>query len=167
MSDAIARVDIEADPTVPIIHITRASKATPAQLFRALTDPELFVRWVGLDGMITTVDRWDVRTGGGWRCVTIRDSVQFAFHGCFHKIRTDRLVQTFTWEDDPDEVTLETLTFDDLGGGRTRLHARSLFDSFEARDSRLRGGMRIGLDQGYSKLSALFATGEDVVEPWT
>ncbi len=32
---------IEADPTVPIIRITRDFAATPAQLFRAHTDPEL------------------------------------------------------------------------------------------------------------------------------
>ena len=50
---------IEADPTVPLIRITRDFTATPAQLFRAHTDPQLFVRWVGPDGMTTTVDRWD------------------------------------------------------------------------------------------------------------
>ena len=33
------------DPTVPAIHITRDFRATPAQLMRAHTDPELFVRW--------------------------------------------------------------------------------------------------------------------------
>ncbi len=47
MNDTMTTVAIEADPTVPIIHITRIFVATPAQLFRAHTDPELFVRWVG------------------------------------------------------------------------------------------------------------------------
>ena len=38
---------IEADPDLPIIRITREFAATPAQLFRAHTDPELFARWIG------------------------------------------------------------------------------------------------------------------------
>ena len=42
---------IEADEDVPIIRITRDFHATPAQLMKAHTDPELFARWVGPDGM--------------------------------------------------------------------------------------------------------------------
>lgn len=157
MNDATTTVAIEADPTLPIIHLTRVFDATPAQLFRAHTDRELFVRWVGPDGTTTTVDHWDARTGGSWRYVATRDGVEHAFRGCFHEVRPDRIVQTSAWEDHPDGVTLETLTFEDLGHGRTRLRARSLGDSFEDRDSRLRSGMRQGLDQGYATLHALLA----------
>ena len=66
-------------------------------------------------------------------------------------------MQTFTWEGDPDAVALETLGFEDLGGGRTRLIAQSLCDSFEGRDAFLRSGMQAGVQQGYAKLDALFA----------
>jgi uncharacterized protein YndB with AHSA1/START domain len=145
---------------VPIIHIYRDFAATPAQLFRAHTDPELFARWVGPDGTTTTVDRWDASTGGSWRYVSSLDGTDFGFHGCFHEVRPDRIVQTFTWEGDPDGVALETLDFEDLGGGRTRLHAQSLCDSFEGRDAWLRSGMEVGVDQGYAKLDALLAAGE-------
>jgi uncharacterized protein YndB with AHSA1/START domain len=151
---------IEADPTVPIIRTTRDFSATVAQLFRAHTDPELFARWVGPDGTTTTLDRWDARTGGSWRYVSGLHGDEFAFHGCFHEVRPDRIVQTFTWEGDPDGVALETLTFTDLGDGRTRLSAQSLCDSFEARDGWLRSGMEVGVDQGYAKLDALLVTGE-------
>ncbi len=75
-------------------------------------------------------------------------------------MRPDRIVQTFTWEGAPDAVALETLTFEDLGDGRTRLRAQSLCDSFEARDAWLRSGMEVGLDQGYAKLDALLIVGE-------
>jgi uncharacterized protein YndB with AHSA1/START domain len=151
---------IEADPTVPVIRITRDFHATPAQLFRAHTDPELFARWVGPDGMTTTVDRWDATTGGSWRYVAGSDHGEFGFHGSFHEVRPDRIVQTMTWEGEPDGVALETLTFEDLGDGRTRLHAQSLCDSFEARDAWLRSGMEVGVDQGYAKLDALLAGGQ-------
>ena len=151
---------IEADPTVPAIRITRDFAATPAQLLRAHTDPALFARWVGPDGMTTTVDRWDASTGGAWRYVACRDGVDFGFHGCFHEVRPDRIVQTFTWEGQPDDVSLQTMVFEDLGDGRTRLRTVSLCDSFEARDGWLRSGMEVGVDQGYASLDRLLADGE-------
>jgi uncharacterized protein YndB with AHSA1/START domain len=64
-------------------------------------------------------------------------------------------VQTFTWMGMPDDVALETLRFEDLGGGVTRLHAQSLVDSFEGRDAWLASGMEVGVDQGYAKLDSL------------
>ena len=42
---------IEADETLPMIHIWRDFAGTPEQLFRAHTDPELFARWVGPEGI--------------------------------------------------------------------------------------------------------------------
>jgi uncharacterized protein YndB with AHSA1/START domain len=160
MNETMTTAAIEADPTVPIIRITRDFAATPAQLLRAHTDPELFARWVGPDGTTTTVDRWDATTGGSWRFRgTGSDGVEYAFRGCFHEVRPDRIVQTFTWEGDPDGVALETLVFEDLGDGRTRLRAQSLCDSFEARDAWLRSGMETGVNDGYAKLDALLDAG--------
>ncbi|GGL92693.1 SRPBCC domain-containing protein [Nakamurella endophytica] len=146
---------IEADPDLPVVRITRDFAATPAQLLRAHTDPELFARWVGPDGMRTRIVHWDARSGGSWRYVAEGHGGEFGFHGCFHEIRPDRIVQTFTFDGEPDGVALETLVFEDLGDGRTRLHAQSLVDSFEGRDAWLRSGMEVGVDQGYAKLDAL------------
>ena len=53
----------------------------------------------------------------------------------------------------------ETLSFEDLGGGRTRLHSQSLVDSFGARASWLRSGMDVGVNDGSAKLDALLADG--------
>ena len=116
---------IEADPNLPLIKMTRDFQATPAQLVRAHTDPELFVKWVGPNGMDTHLNHWDARTGGSWRYVSTRGDEEYAFHGCFHEVRDDRLVQTFTYDGFPDGVSLETMWFEDLGDGRTR-HARDL-----------------------------------------
>jgi len=150
---------IEADPTLPIIRITRTFAATPAQLLRAHTDPELFVRWIGPDSLTNRIDYWDARTGGSWRYVSERAGEEFAFHGCFHEIRPDRIVQTFTWEGQPDGVALETFRFEDLGDGRTALHAQSLVDSFEGRDAWLKSGMEVGVEEGYAKLEGMLADG--------
>ncbi len=153
---------IEADPTLPIIRITRDFAATPAQLLRAHLDPDLAARWIGPDGMRNEIDVWDARDGGSWRYVAHRDGEQYAFRGCFHRIGADTIVQTFTWEGMPEDVSLETLRFEDLGDGRTRLHAQSLVDSLEGRDAWLRSGMEVGVDQGYAKLDGLLAAGEVV-----
>lgn len=150
-------VAIEADASVPIIRITRDFQATPAQLLRAHTDPDLFARWVGPIGMTTTILDWDATTGGRWRYVAERDGARFGFHGCFHEVGEDRIVQTFTYDGEPDGVALQTLRFEDLGGGRTRLHAQSLVDSFAARDQWLASGMEAGVEDGYATLDALLA----------
>ena len=124
--------------------------ADPAERHRAVT--------AGFTARVQGASDWDAPAPvPGWRA---RDGMEFGFHGCFHEVRPDRIVQTFTWEGDPDDVALQTLVFEDLGHGRTRLRTQSLCDSFEGRDAWLRSGMEVGVDQGYAKLDALLAAGE-------
>jgi uncharacterized protein YndB with AHSA1/START domain len=158
-STAHGGATIEAAENMPAITITREFAATPAQLVKAHTDPELFVKWVGPDGSSMVIDHWDARTGGSWRYVDHADGEEYAFHGCFHDVRDDRLVQTFTFEGFPDAVALEEMTFEELGDGRTRLRIQSLFNSYEARDGMLSSGMDIGVNAGYAKLDGLLDDG--------
>ena len=160
MNSHIDEATIEADPTLPIIRLTRDFVATPDQLLRAHTDPDVFARWVGPNGMETRIVEWDARDGGAWRYVAGRDGDEYAFRGCFHRIGDDVIVQTFTYEGEPEGVALETLRFEDLGNGRTRLHAQSLVDSFEGRDAWLRSGMEVGVNEGYAKLDRMIANGD-------
>ena len=155
----ITEATIEADPTLPIIRTTRDFAASPEQLLRAHTDPELYARWVGPDAVGTTIDYWDARTGGSWRFVSTHDGQEYGFHGSFHEVGPERIVQTFTWEGMPEGVALETLTFESLGDGRTRLHAQSLVDSIEGRDAWLSSGMEVGINEGYAKLDRMLADG--------
>ena len=126
---------------------------------RAHTDPVLFAQWVGPDALDTRIEHWAARTGGSWRFVQVDQGVEYAFRGCFHEVRPDRIVQTFTFEGEPDGVALETLRFEDLGDGRTRLHTQSLIDSFEGRDAWLASGMETGVNDGYAKLDRMLADG--------
>ena len=155
--NTMAETTIEADPKVPIIRLTRDFAATPEQLVRAHTDPRLFVQWNGPNSLETRIDQWDARSGGSFRFVSSRDGEEYAFRGCFHEIRPDRIVQTFTYEGDPDGVALQTLWFSDLGDGRTRLRIQSLVDSFDSRDAWLKSGMEVGVNEGYAKLEELIA----------
>src|SRR5215468_2061087 len=155
----IAETAIEADSKLPVIRMTRDFTATPEQLFRAHTDPTLFARWVGPDALTTRIEQWDARSGGSWRYVSVHDGTEYGFRGCFHDVRPDRIVQTFTFDGDPDGVALETLWFEDLGDGRTRLRTQSLVDSFESRDAWLASGMETGVNDGYAKLQRMVDDG--------
>ena len=153
MTTSTRETQIAADPDVPLIRITREFDAPPAKVFRAHTDPDLVVQWLGPHGMEMRVDHYDCRTGGSYRYVHSDANGEYAFHGSFHEVRPDeRIVQTFTFEGMPDGVALEKLVLTDLGDGRTRLTATSLCDSFADRDAMLASGMEVGVVQGYERL---------------
>jgi len=152
---------IEADPALPTIRITRDFDAPPDRVFRAWVDPELVARWLGPDETTMRLDTWDARTGGSYRYAALRGDEELArFYGSFHEVRrSERLVQTFTWEGFPDGVSLDTMTFEDLGDGRTRVVGLSVVDTMEARDAIIASGMETGVVEGYAKLDALLAEG--------
>jgi uncharacterized protein YndB with AHSA1/START domain len=149
---------IEAHPTLPLITISREFDAAPDRVFRAHTDVDLISRWLGPESTQMRMDRWDAVTGGSYRYVAISEGREASFYGSFHEVRQDeRIVWTFTWEGMPDGVALETLVFEDLGDGRTRLTTTSVIDSLEARDAIMSSGMEVGVHEGYAKLDALLA----------
>lgn len=150
---------IVADPSVPTIVLTREFEAPPDRVFRAYTDPELVVQWLGPRRLRMQIETYDARTHGSYRYRHVDDDgTEYGFHGTFHEVRpNERIVQTFTYDGEPDGVSLETATFEDLGG-RTRVTTTSVVDSFEARDAILSSGMETGVNEGYERLDELLAT---------
>lgn len=150
---------IEADPDLPTVRIVRDFDAPAARVYRAYTDPELVARWLGPRSISMRIDAWDARTGGSYRYCAVREGEEVAaFYGSFHELRPDaRLVQTFTYVGEPDGVSLETVTFEELGDGRTRVTTLSVVDSMEARDAMLASGMEVGVVEGYERLDELLA----------
>ena len=150
--------EIIVDKDVPLVRIVREFDAPPEKVFRAHTDPELLVQWLGPRDLTMVVDKYDCRTGGEYRYVHSRDGEDYGFHGCFHDVRPNELiVQTFTFEGVPDSVALEKLVLEDLGDGRTRLVVTSLVDSFEDRDAMVASGMETGIVEGYERLDEVLA----------
>lgn len=150
---------IEADPAVPTIRIVREFDAPPAAVFRAFTDPEVFVRWLGPTRTSTRLDRWNPVNGGSYRYTMLDgDQELVTFWGSFHEVRSpDRLVQTQSMAGIGDGAILNTVTFTDLGDGRTRLTDLTVAESFEIRDMILASGMDEGVIAGYQALDALLA----------
>lgn len=155
-----AQAAIAGDERLPAINITRDFRATPAQLVQAHTDPELFRQWIGPAEATVQIDQWDCRTLGSYRYGCHLGGQEYWFRGTFPMITDDTLVQTFCWEGMPEAIALETIRFEDLGEGWTRLHATSLCDSFEGRDQMLASGMDTGVHDGYAKLDTLLAEGK-------
>jgi uncharacterized protein YndB with AHSA1/START domain len=159
MTTTTHETEIVVDPDLPLVRIVREFDAPPAKVFRAHTDPDLFVQWNGPRGMETRIDQFDCRTGGSYRYLMTQDGEEYGFRGCFHELRPDELlVQTFTYEGMPDGVALERIVFEDLGDGRTRLTSTSLVDSFEVRDAFVASGMDVGVRDGYERLDELLAS---------
>lgn len=160
-TDQHRRTTVEAPPEVPTVVVERDFDAEPSRVFRAWTDPELFARWSGPRSVTTTVPLWEARTGGAYRFANHVDGQEVAsFYGSFHEVRPDeRLVWTFTWEGMPDGVSLETITFTPLEGGRTRVRSTAVVDTFEARDAMVASGMETGIVEGYDKLDELLSEG--------
>ena len=156
---ATRETTIEADPNLPTIRIIRDFDAPPDRVFSAWVDPELVVQWLGPKSSEIRIDQWNAHTGGNFRYASVQDGEEVAaFYGSFHEVRpSERLVQTFTWDGMPDGVSLETMTFEDLGDGRTRTIGLSLVENLEARDAIMASGMDVGVNEGYEKLDALLA----------
>jgi uncharacterized protein YndB with AHSA1/START domain len=141
----------------PFVEVTREFAATPAQLFKVMTDPELVTEWLGPRGLEMTVDRYDVRQGGGYRYIHKDESGEYAFRGVYHTVEQDKvIIQTFEWEGAPGEVCLEKATFEPTETG-VRLRQQSVFPSVEARDQTIEYGMEVGIRDSMDRLAELVA----------
>jgi uncharacterized protein YndB with AHSA1/START domain len=149
---------ITAQPGVPFIDMEREFDAPRDLVFRAHTDPELLVQWLGPRKYRMTVEAFDVRDGGTWR-YTHRDDQgnAFGFHGVFHgQPSPDLTTQTFEFDGAPGHVSLDTLTLEERDG-RTVVRVHSVYQSVEARDAMVQSGMSEGVDDGYARLDDLLA----------
>lgn len=156
----MAETHIVAEPGVQTIEITREFDAPPELVFRAHTEPDLLVQWLGPRQYTLRVDRYEVRDGGTWRYVhQDADGTEYGFHGVFHGTPSvDGVVQTFEWEGAPGHVALERLTFEPVdGGNRTRIRTLSVYQSVADRDAMVAGGMEDGLNEAHERLDELLA----------
>jgi uncharacterized protein YndB with AHSA1/START domain len=108
------------------------------------------------------IDQWDARDGGAYRYVHTDGTNEHAFHGVFHSMAMDNMVQTFEYEGAPGHVSLDTQVLEDLGNGRTRVKSHSVFMSVEDRDMMVENGMGDGVEDGYNRLDELLATFQPV-----
>lgn len=151
---------VDAPEGAPFIDFEREFDAPVEAVFRAHKEPDLVKKWMGPSEYTTDIDTYDFRTGGRWRYVQRNEAgEEYAFNGVFHVVRENEFaIQTFEFEMFPDVVSIESLSFEDLGDGRSRVRGHATYPSLEARDGMVEGGMETGMTDGYQRLDDLLAT---------
>ena len=150
------KTEITAEPGSSQIVITREFDAPRDLVFKAHTDPELIVQWMGPRELKMRIDEYDVRNGGRWSYVsTDENGNEYAFRGVFHgEPNPDLTVQTFEFLGVPGHVALETLMMSEVDG-RTLVRTVSAFQSVEDRDAMVASGMEHGVRDSDARMAEL------------
>ncbi len=151
---------VTAEPGKQELFITREFDAPRELVFKAHTDPEMYIQWVGPHGMTMNIEQWDCRDGGTYRYTHERDGHAYAFFGVNHEVLApERLIGTFEFNGLPERghVIMGKTTFEELAGGRSRVVHQSVFFSVSDRDGMVQSGMERGVTDGYEKLDAILA----------
>ena len=151
--------NITAEPGKQEIFIVREFEAPRELVFKAFTDPLLIVKWLGPRELRMRLDRFEPRNGGSYRYIHIDPAGnEYCFHGVFHEVSAERIIQTFEFEGLPGKghVVLETTKLEALPGNRTRITVQSLFQSVADRDGMMQAGMERGLKDSHERLDELF-----------
>lgn len=146
--------------------ITRTLNAPRALVWKMFSDPYHLAQWWGPEGYTNRVERLDFRTGGSWLHVMIGPDGR--------ELPTDNIILEVTeperivyrnapadprlFGDNPPPAFTKTVTFEDLGGGRTQLTLVCIFDTEAHREAVIRRGFSIGTNQSFDKLEAYLAT---------
>jgi len=151
---------ITAEPGKQELFITREFDAPRELVFKAHTDPQLYVQWLGPRGYEMVLEAFEPYSGGRYRYIhKDQDGNEYGFHGVFHEISEELMIQTFEFEGLPDKghVTLDTMRLEALPGDRTRITIQSVYQSVADRDGMIQSGMERGVNDGYERLDDLLA----------
>ena len=153
------KTKVTAEPRKQEFSITREFDAPRELVFKAFTDPKLYVQWLGPRRLTMTLEKFEPRTGGTWRYVS-RDKAghEYGFHGVSHEVLPpERIIDTFEFEGLPEKghVALQTARFIELPGGRTKLNVQAVFQSVADRDGMLQSGAEEGINESHERLDEL------------
>ncbi len=133
-------------PAAPELVIERVFDAPRALVWRAWTDHDQAVKWMGPATCPAKQIEGEFKVGGKWR--TILDGTQQGCdlcHGGEYReiVEPERLVFTFAWDETPEmpgnEMLVE-LTFEELGPKKTKVTLRKTqFLNVEQRDGHSMG----------------------------
>lgn len=151
---------ITVEPGKQELFITREFDAPRELVYKAHIDPDLYVQWLGPRGYEMVLETFEPHSGGRYRYIhKDNDGNEFGFHGVFHEIAEDLLIQTFEFEGLPERghVILDTMRLEELPGNRTRATIQSVYQSVSDRDGMVQAGMERGVNEGYERLDELLA----------
>jgi uncharacterized protein YndB with AHSA1/START domain len=152
------KTTITAEPGKQDILITREFDAPRELVFKAHTDPKLFAQWVGPHGVEIIIDTFEPVSGGKYRYLHKDEAGnELGFHGTYHEMSIERMIQTFEFEGLPERghVALDTLRLEELPNDRTRLTVQYLFQSVSDRDGMIQSGVDRGVNESYERLDQI------------
>lgn len=141
--------------------LTRVMNVPREKLFRAWTDTEVLKKWFAPLPWTLPQAEFDVRPGGICRIVMRSPEGQdMPCPGVFLEVvKNEKLVMTDAfvnaWEPSTNAFNVATITFEDLGGGKTRYTARVHHWSVEGRKKHEEMGFHEGWAQCTDQLEAV------------
>ncbi len=144
----------DAAATPPSLTMKRRLNASPAEIWRAWTDPGLLTRWFGPDNVETLEAEVDLRVGGAYRVTMLENNGErHQVSGVYHEIvENERLVLSWAWVTTPERVSRVSVTLRPDGDATilTLLHEQFF-------DAKAVTGHIHGWTGSLDKLEALFA----------
>ena len=144
--------------------LTRVIDAPREKLYRCWTEPELMKQWFAPKPWTTPVAEVDVRTGGS-SLVVMRspEGQDMPCPGVYLEVvPNERIVATDAyakaWEPSGKPFMTMILTFEDLGGGKSRYTARVRHWTVEDRETHEKMGFHEGWGLCTDQLAALAKT---------
>lgn len=149
---------VTVEPGKQELFITREFDAPRALVYKAHIDPGLYVKWLGPRGYEMKLETFEPYSGGRYRYIhKDGDGNEYGFHGVFHEMSEDLMIQTFEFEGLPERghVVLDTMRLEELPDNRTRVTIQSVYQSVEDRDGMVQSGMERGVREGYERLDQI------------
>ena len=147
-------VDLDLDRAPNAIVATHEFDAPRDLVWRAWSDPKHLAQWWGPNGCTTTTSVFDMREGGVWLVMHEPDGRDYQNRVTFDVIeKPSRLLYHHGDDKEPAQFRT-TVTFEDLGGNRTRLTLHAVFPSAAERDRVVK---EYGADKGAMQTLARLA----------
>lgn len=153
----MSKNNLSVDRDERTITMSRVFDAPRELVWKVCTDPDLVPRWWGPRALTTIVDKMEVKVGGVWRYIhKDAEGNEYAFNGVYKEVEPpERMTYTFEFEPMAGHISTETITLEALPDGKTRITARTVYDSLEDLEGMLQSGMEGGAVETWDRLEEL------------
>lgn len=142
--------------------MTRVFDASIEALWKAHTDKTLMEKWWGPKVYEVVIEKYEPHPGGSWRILhkgkdEKGQPAQYAFYGEFKDIEEKKSITwTFNFEPiGPGHEVTETVFFEEITPGKTKLSTISHYKSLEDLEGMLQSGMEVGANETWDRLETL------------
>lgn len=144
------------------LFIIREFDAKRDLVYRAFSDADILLRWMGPRNLTMKIDKLENRNHGSWRFIhSDSEGNEYAFNGVIHEVAApERIIRTFEFEGLPEKghVSLEFLTLEELPMNRTKITIHVIYKSVSDRNGHVQSGMEYGVIDSHNRLDEYLDT---------